>query len=98
MLTAINIGFQANNAIFMSFPFLVVRLSFACLGLFQEKDKWNPLFGSIAALVCMHSLMEYIVVLIALFTAFSIPAARGVEWRRTDPVGAKVQSRDEERV
>lgn len=34
---------------------------------------WSPLYGSIAALVCMHSLMEYIVVVMYLFIGFSIP-------------------------
>jgi hypothetical protein len=61
----------------VSFPFLVVRLSYACAWVFQGTDEWSPIAGSIAALVCMHSLMEYTVVLIALFTAFSIPAGRG---------------------
>jgi hypothetical protein len=60
----------------MSFPFLVVRLSYACAWAFAGTDEWNPTIGSIAALVCMHSLMEYTVVLIALFTAFSIPSGR----------------------
>ena len=60
----------------MSFPFLVVRLSYACAWVFEGVDEWSPLIGSIAALVCMHSLMEYTVVLIGLFTAFSIPSGR----------------------
>jgi hypothetical protein len=68
----------------MSFPFLAVRVSYACAWVFEGSDEWNPLIGSIAALVCMHSLMEYMVVLIGLFTAFSIPAGRGKEWRGAD--------------
>jgi hypothetical protein len=67
----------------MSFPLLAVRLSYACAWLFEGADEWSPLIGSIAALVCMHSLMEYTVVLIALFTAFGLPCGR---WRRREAV------------
>jgi ABC-type Fe3+ transport system permease subunit len=73
----------------MSFPFLAVRLSYACAWLFEGFDEWNPLVGSIAALVCMHSVTEYTVVLIGLFTAFSIPSGREEERRETDDDGFK---------
>jgi hypothetical protein len=67
---------QATNAVFMSFPFLAIRLSYACAWAFEGADEWSPLIGSIAALVCMHSLTEYSVVLIALFAGFSMPSGR----------------------
>jgi len=79
---------KATNAVFMSFPFLVVRLSYACAWVFEGVDEWSPLVGSIAALVCMHSLMEYTVVLIALFTAFSMPCGRW-RWRESNEGGFK---------
>jgi len=51
----------------ISIPFLIVRITYACLGVFQtgaKATRWSPLYGSIAALVVMHSMMEYIVVVI----------------------------------
>jgi hypothetical protein len=34
---------------------------------------WSALSGSVAALVCMHSMMEYIVILICLGVGYIIP-------------------------
>jgi len=51
----------------ISIPFLVVRITYACLGVFQtgaKATRWSPLYGSIAAVVVMHSIIEYIVVVI----------------------------------
>jgi hypothetical protein len=47
-----------------SIPFLAVRMTYACLSVFESNPKWSPLTGDIAPFVCMHSLMEYLVVLI----------------------------------
>lgn len=65
-----------------SIPFLVVRLTYSCLAAFDtyHGDRhtltWSPLYGSIAALVIMHSLMEYIVVVIYVLTGITIPPVR----------------------
>jgi hypothetical protein len=41
-------------------------MAYACLSVFETSPKWSPLTGDIAAFVCMHSLMEYAVVLICI--------------------------------
>lgn len=57
-----------------SIPFLIVRVVYACLSAFQSNiTTWNTLAGSVAALVVMHSLMEYIVVCIYATTGFILP-------------------------
>lgn len=61
---------QVLIAITCSIPFLAVRLVYALLSIFNDGQLWNPLSGSIAPLVVMHSLMEYIVVVICLITGY----------------------------
>jgi hypothetical protein len=51
----------------------VVRLAYALLSIFDSNNaKWSDLSGSIAALVLMHSLMEYCVVIILLVCGYSL--------------------------
>ena len=60
----------------ISVPFLVVRITYSCLTVFatsSDDTRWSPLYGSVAALVVMHSIMEYLVVLMYLVVGFSIP-------------------------
>ncbi|KAF2672372.1 hypothetical protein BT63DRAFT_438181 [Microthyrium microscopicum] len=64
------------KAMSISFPFLTVRLAYALLSVFDTNPKWSPLSGDIAPLVCMHSLMEYIVVLICVTTGYLIKPVR----------------------
>jgi len=59
-------------ALFCSVPFLAVRMTFACLSVFDSNPKWSPLTGDIAPFVCMHSLMEYLVILICVTCGYSI--------------------------
>jgi hypothetical protein len=59
-----------------SIPFLAVRIAYACLTTFSgdpTNPKWSPLFGSVAALVVMHSLMEYVVVVMYLTLGWLVP-------------------------
>jgi hypothetical protein len=56
----------------LSIPFLVVRLIYACLSVYSTNPVWSALSGSVAALVCMHSMMEYVVVLICLGVGYTI--------------------------
>jgi hypothetical protein len=49
---------------------LAVRFAYALLSVFNDGASWSPLSGSIAPLAIMHSLMEYIVVVICLVTGF----------------------------
>ncbi|KAK8213556.1 hypothetical protein M8818_002858 [Zalaria obscura] len=65
-------GAKCLGGMLASIPFLAVRISYACLSAFNGTPKWNPLVGSVAALVCMHSVMEYIVVVIVLAIGFAI--------------------------
>lgn len=58
----------------LSVPFLIVRIVYGCLGVFQTHTAtWSTLSGSVAALVVMHSLMEYAVVIIYTATGFILP-------------------------
>jgi hypothetical protein len=51
---------------------------------------WSPLYGSIAPLVVMSFLMEYIVVLIYLFVGFAIPPIQKIKMGSTSDEGSKV--------
>ena len=60
-------------------PFLVVRIAYAFLSVFDANDlhsKWNDLYGSVAAFVIMALIMEYIVVLVYLSIGFRISPVR----------------------
>jgi hypothetical protein len=58
----------------LSVPFLIVRIVYGCLGVFQTHTvTWSTLSGSVAALVVMHSLMEYCVVVIYVVCGFILP-------------------------
>jgi hypothetical protein len=58
-------------------PFIIIRLTYSCMTSFRGTNfadpTWSPVFGSIAALVVMHSLMEYIVVVILLTLGMVLP-------------------------
>jgi len=52
------------------------------MGVFENgSTKWSALFGSVAAMAIMHSLMEYIVIWICIVTGFRldsfVPKKRG---------------------
>jgi len=82
-----------------SVPFLVVRITYACLGVFQTGEKaikWSALYGSIAPLVVMHSMMEYFVVLMYVTVGLIItpigkelPGARPAAFRGQRDVAAE---------
>lgn len=58
----------------LSVPFLAVRVTCACLSIFENgSTRCDPLDGSVALLITMHSLMEYIVVVIYFVVGFIIP-------------------------
>ncbi|KAL1965849.1 hypothetical protein VTN77DRAFT_5170 [Rasamsonia byssochlamydoides] len=69
-------------------PFFVVRLTYAFLSIFRPLDlTWSALDGSVAPLVVMALLMEYIVVCIYLLVGFSIPPASANEQRQSVECG-----------
>ena len=57
-------------------PFLIVRIAYAFLSVFDTNPKWNDLSGSIAAFFCMALLMELFVVAIYITVGLSIPQIR----------------------
>jgi hypothetical protein len=59
-------------AVLISVPFLIVRLIYALLSIFNAGAIWDPLAGAVAPFVIMHSLMEYCVVLICLFIGYRV--------------------------
>lgn len=75
-----------------SIPLLVVRIVYACLSIFDGTDTttWSPLYGSIPALIMMHSLMEYLVVAMYVSLGYILPpigkgnagTGRGVQVQR----------------
>ncbi|KAF2100488.1 hypothetical protein NA57DRAFT_74095 [Rhizodiscina lignyota] len=91
-----NSSLRILYAISASVPFLTVRIIYSCLSVFSgnlEDPTWSPLFGSIAALIVMHSLMEYIVVVMYLATGFAIPL---VEKNKSGPGSYAAHGRDDE--
>lgn len=63
-------------------PFLVVRVVYALLGIFStgtNATKWDPLVGNVAAFLVMHSVMEYVVVILYLVLGFILPPVRRTE-------------------
>lgn len=60
--------------------FLTVRLVYFCLAIFAAErvgSRWNPLSGSVAALVCMVLIPEFIVVLIYVYVGLTIDGSMG---------------------
>ena len=56
-------------------PLLCLRLIYFCLAIFnlESADKiWNPLTGSVAALVCMALIPEFVTVLVYLWVGFTM--------------------------
>lgn len=55
--------------------FLLVRLIYFCLAMFSADDVdsiWNPLTGSVAALVCMALLPEFLLLVVYAWVGFTI--------------------------
>ncbi|KAJ5114132.1 hypothetical protein N7456_002666 [Penicillium angulare] len=70
------------RAMALATPFIVVRITYLFLSVFQASDlRWNALAGPIAPFLTMGLLMEYIVVWIYLTTGFIIPRYRAVKGR-----------------
>ncbi|KAF4769559.1 hypothetical protein HAV15_012030 [Penicillium sp. str.  len=68
------------NATALATPFIVVRIVYLFLSVFQPSDlRWSDLRGPIAPFLTMGLLMEYSVVLIYLITGFIIPSWRNIE-------------------
>lgn len=73
-------SFQILNATALATPFIVVRIVYLFLSVFQPSDlRWSDLRGPIAPFLTMGLLMEYSVVLIYLITGFIIPSWRNIE-------------------
>ena len=63
-------------------PFLVVRIAYAFLSVFDTdglQSKWDDLYGSVAAFVIMALIMEYIVVVIYLSVGIRIPPVKRIK-------------------
>lgn len=63
-------------------PLLCLRLVYFCLAIFNlgTVDKiWNPLTGSMTALVCMALIPEFVTVLVYLWVGFTIHPKATVE-------------------
>ncbi|OQE06739.1 hypothetical protein PENVUL_c016G07568 [Penicillium vulpinum] len=68
------------NATALATPFIVVRIVYLFLSVFEPSDlRWNDLSGPIAPFLTMGLLMEYAVVSIYLITGFIIPSWRNIE-------------------
>jgi hypothetical protein len=58
-------------------PLVSLRLVYFCLAVFSIDSadaRWNPLTGSMAALVCMVLLPEFITVVVYVWVGFTIDA------------------------
>ena len=56
-------------------PLVLLRLVYFCLAIFNLGSadmRWNPLMGSIAALVCMALVPEFFTVIVYLWTGFTM--------------------------
>jgi hypothetical protein len=63
-------------------PLLCLRLVYFCLAIFHlgTADKiWNPLTGSMTALVCMALVPEFVTVLVYLWVGFTVHPKGTVE-------------------
>ena len=63
-------------------PSLCLRLAYFCLAIFDldSADKiWNPVTGSVAALVCMAIVPEFVTVLLYLWVGFMMDLEGTVE-------------------
>jgi hypothetical protein len=61
---------------------------FACLSVFNPDSKWSTLAGGdVAAMVCMHSLMEYCVVLLCVTCGHLLQPAKKLS--RKDELGGQ---------
>ncbi|KAJ5666122.1 uncharacterized protein N7477_008570, partial [Penicillium maclennaniae] len=62
-------GWQALKAMALAAPFMVVRITFLFLSVFDSSDlRWSALYGPIAPFLAMGLLMEYSVVCTYLIT------------------------------
>ena len=62
--------------------FLLVRLIYFCLAIFSAdhvESIWNPLIGSVAALVCMALLPEFLVLMVYAGVGWTIDVSRNDE-------------------
>jgi len=65
---------------------LLLRLVYLCLAIFDlgsAGSEWNPLTGSMAALVCMALIPEFVTVMVYLWVGFTIDA-KGIAEALTD--------------
>jgi len=69
-------GKKVVLALSCSIPFLAVRMAYACLSVFDPNQRWSPLDGDIAPFIIMHSIMEYLVVLICVTCGYLIQSTR----------------------
>jgi hypothetical protein len=60
----------------LAMPFSIVRLTYAFLSVYCSSETWNSLTGPVTAFILMGLLMEYCVVLIYLYTGFSIKSPK----------------------
>ncbi|VUC36210.1 unnamed protein product [Clonostachys rosea] len=71
---------KVNLAALAATPFLALRCAYGILQVtfeFNAATLWNPVYGSAVAFAFMGLVAEYIVVLIVLYTGFSMPPDRG---------------------
>lgn len=67
-------------------PFICLRLVYFCLAVFSLDSadaRWNPIEGSMAALVCMALIPEFVTVLVYLWVGYRIPAQES----NVEPIG-----------
>lgn len=72
-----------------SFPFVVVRITYAFLSIFKSnslQSKWDALYGSATAFVLMVLIMEYIVVIIFIVVGIRIPRVNKELGKKQDSV------------
>lgn len=69
----LTVDLQALKAMALATPFMVVRITFLFLAVFDSSDlRWSALYGPIAPFLTMGLLMEYSVVCIYLTTGFIV--------------------------
>ncbi|CAG8273190.1 unnamed protein product [Penicillium salamii] len=69
-----------HNATALATPFIIVRISYLFLSVYQPSDlRWNDLNGPIAPFITMGLFMEYTVVCIYLVTGFVIASWREIQ-------------------
>lgn len=60
-------------------PFLLLRFVYFCLAIFSVDSadaRWNPLAGSMAALVCMAMIPEFVTLMIYVWVGFTADVSR----------------------